>query len=85
MRFSLPSIVDSCQPADGLSSIELDGFVFHLAVAANIIQLLLSTSRDIPSGKYQQELYDFEDIVRFEFCFFFGLHILLVTLIFETN
>ena len=57
MRFSLPSIDcpdNSSQPAegDGLSSVELDGFVFHLALAANIVQLLLTTSDDIPSGIY---------------------------------
>lgn len=59
MRLSLPSIEcrndSSGSPAaeevDSLTSVELDGFVFHLALAASIIQLLLTTSDDIPSGR----------------------------------
>jgi hypothetical protein len=55
MRFSLPSI--HCQidgvpstEEEGLSSVELDGFVFHLALAASVVQILLTTPEDIPSG-----------------------------------
>ncbi|XP_028395905.1 E3 ubiquitin-protein ligase UBR2-like [Dendronephthya gigantea] len=66
MRFSLPSIdtaSDTSQSVDGssFSSAELDGFVFHLALAARIVQILLTTSEDIPSDEMDD--YDDSDVV----------------------
>ncbi len=55
MRFSLPSVECRSEPSveeDNLSSVELDGFVFHLALAASIVQILLTTSEDISSGNF---------------------------------
>lgn len=78
MRFSLPSIdcpYYSSQPAegDGLSSVELDGFVFHLALAANIVQLLLTTSEDILSGIYMNGLANLSSAVEFCEFYLYGL------------
>lgn len=55
MRFSLPSIDcpnDSSQPIEeeSFSCVELDGFVFHLGLAASIVQILLTTSDDVVFG-----------------------------------
>lgn len=59
MRFTLPSLdllnhteMTSSRNGDGLSSMEMDGFVFHFALTACITQILLTTSGEIPSGIY---------------------------------
>ncbi|XP_046847314.1 E3 ubiquitin-protein ligase UBR2-like [Xenia sp. Carnegie-2017] len=58
MRFTLPSLdllnyteMTSSRNGDGLSSMEMDGFVFHFALTACITQILLTTSGEIPSDE----------------------------------
>lgn len=72
MRLSLPSIGTSCDTSqsgdeNSFSSVELDGFVFHLSLAARIVQILLTTSGDIPSGRNLNSMRKKSNIAIFVF------------------